>query len=249
MLCPILRITLKDYRCVVFFILFILRNGLTVNISDEKSPSSQSRSFQTGLDTFIGTIHSRMRSGSRKHKKGRRKSFRLQVTEMSGQSHLIKDTNFNLPDAVDERLGNGQRLSLQKKQKMPRIYMTKLPIEKIEEEPEIFFTKLLKEKGKSVAVLENVERRTMGVKSSGVTFEEITLYRDDKDNVVISEDNLEHAVQSDQLYQDGLDNLNDRIYNAQEVKHAMNSFKSFNEKTQFYKHWKTYSILDNVYDW
>jgi len=129
---------------------------------------------------------------------------------------------------------------------MPKIYMTKLPIEAIKKEPEIFFTKLLKEKHKSVAVVENVERRTMGAKLSGVSFEEITLYSDDKDNIVISEDSLEHAERSDQVYQDGLENLNARIYNGQEVHHPENGFTSFNEKKQFETHWASFPLLENV---
>ena len=165
MLCTIFRKRLTDCRCVAFLVLFILKNGLTVQTVDEKSPSLQSRFFQTGLDSISGAMHSRVRSGSRKikrkHGKSRRNRFRPKTTEMSGQPHLTKDTNIYLPYAVDKRLEDGHGLSQKRKQKMPRIYMTKLPVETIEEEPEIFFTKLLKEKGKSVAVLENVERRTL----------------------------------------------------------------------------------------
>ena len=177
MLYTMFRKRLADYSYLVFLVLFILRNGLTVHIGDAKYPSSQSRSFQAGLDSATGAMHSRMRSDSRKlkrkHLKRRRNRFTPIVTEITEQPHLVKDTNIYLPDAVDNRFGEGQILSLKKNQKMPRIYMTKLPVERIEEEPEIFFTKLLKEKGKSVAVLENVKRRrTMGANYSGVTFEE-----------------------------------------------------------------------------
>ena len=70
---------------------------------------------------------------------------------------------FYLADAVDKRWGNMHRKSKEKN-------------------PKIFFSKLLKEKGTSVAVLENFDKETMGDNSSLVTFEEIKEFTNDTDD-------------------------------------------------------------------
>ena len=122
------------YSHEVFLVLFTIRNVLAIRIVNEKSPSSKSRSFQTGLESVTGVMQFRMRSGSRKHKrkheKRTRNRFIPRVTEMLGQPHHTEDTNLYQPDALDERMGGGQRLSQKKKKTMPRIYMTKVPIDK-----------------------------------------------------------------------------------------------------------------------
>ena len=58
--------------------------------------------------------------------------------------------NVYLADAVDKRWGNVQRKSKEKNPKLPGAMKKK--------ESKIFFTKLLKEKGTSVAVLENFDK-------------------------------------------------------------------------------------------
>ena len=58
-----------------------------------------------------------------------------------------------------------------------------------------------------------------------VTFEEIKL----KYNEVNNDNDLEHAVHSNHLYQHGL-NMKDRIHNPLEVNQPSNNPKPFNEK-------------------
>ena len=73
-----------------------------------------------------------------------------------------------------------------------------------------------------------------------------TLHTDDKENIVISKDILEPAIRSDHFYQDGLENVNDMIYNSQVINQPSNSVNSFDGKKQILEYSTEYPYLEYV---
>ena len=55
-----------ELNCAFLLIVFLPTNGLEAHKVDTESTSAQSRSFQTGLDSVIGAVHSKLRSVFRK---------------------------------------------------------------------------------------------------------------------------------------------------------------------------------------
>ena len=84
----------------------------------------------------------------------------------------------------------------------------------------------------SIPVLDNVDKETVGDNSSLRTLGKLKVFTNDqdgKDRDANNEDDVELAIHSDHLYQDGL-NVIDRIYNPQEVIQPSNNLKCVMEK-------------------
>ena len=73
----------------------------------------------------------------------------------------MEDDSFYLPDSGQKRWGSEHRFKVPK-QKMPKIYITKLPDGKIREEPKIFYSKLLKENETYFTTLQSVGKENNG---------------------------------------------------------------------------------------
>ena len=153
-------------RYAILLLLIIPENVLTID-------EDESLSMQISA---IGAVHSRLRSVYQKTKNGRekRRRNRLSLVELP-EPVFIEDQNFYLPDTPDNHnfakvRKIKQKSSKEKKNKMPRIYITKLPVEQIKKETEIFFTKLLQENDTSVAVIDNLDENKKGDNSSSVIF-------------------------------------------------------------------------------
>jgi hypothetical protein len=100
----------------------------------------------------------------------------------------------------------------------------------------------------TVPVLDIVDKETAGDNSSLRTLGKSKVFTNDqdgKDRDANNEDDVELAIHSDHLYQDGL-NVIDRIYNPQEVIQPSNNLKRIIEKKLGNQYSKIYPILEFV---
>ena len=229
---------------IKFVILFayITSEGLAVRLERTGSNINYKESTNVQVENRIGSVHSRLRSVFKNTKNNQKRRRKLKQDEtryrMLSQPAFIEDTNFYLPDSPENRWKNLQRVNTKNGQKMPKIYITKLPVENGVKKPEIFFSKQFKENKTAMQTIQNNHnaKETMGA-NSRVVLKDNTLHTNDKDKVVINEDILEPAIRSDHFYQDGLENVNDMIYNSQVINQPSNNVNSFNGK----KHIPEYS--------
>lgn len=194
-----------------------IKDNITEDVTEKLLRSPPSGNVQSRAIS----VWRKAKNKAAKRRRGGLKRLHYSTVKILRDPMTTRDSNiYNLdhrhtfaaqPQQNKTKLGKNK-----KNQKMPKIYLTKLPEEEIETEPEIFFSKLLTDNHSSVAIFQGLDRETMD-NDSTVTIEDILVYSGYKDNVVISEDILEHAIRSDHLYQDGLENVNAMIFNSQVV--------------------------------
>ena len=185
-----------------------------VHVVGEKTLRYETKSVDSGLGNVIGSIHSRLRSVfiTPQHKKKMRRRNRLRKLKTQPEEN----------DYLSEGKG-----------KLPKIYITKLPVDKARKEPEIFFTKVLKANmSSSVKAAQNLGDKSKSIlATTDVTYNSVD----------------EPVIKSDMLYQDGMENVNDRIHNPQQVNQPKTNVKSFNtgKKTMDYNS-TVFPILSHV---
>ena len=136
---------------IKFVILFayITSEGLAVRLEQPESNINYKESQNVEEENRIGSVHSRLRSVFQNTKINQKRRRKLKQDEtryrMLSRPTFIEDTNFYLPDSSENRWKNLQRVNNKNGQKMPKIYITKLPVEKFVKEPEIFFSNQFKE--------------------------------------------------------------------------------------------------------
>ena len=125
MISKFMKTEFLDTRFIIFLVFFVLINDLQVHAVDRDMTSSHSLSAKTGLDNVSEFVHPGLRSVFRtlnNNKKTRRRN------KLRTRHRKLPDEKFYLSNNFQNRRGNGQRLSERKNQKMPKIYMTKLPV-------------------------------------------------------------------------------------------------------------------------
>ena len=121
-----------NLKCVGLVFLFLPLNGHKVAEEKKGTLSGQARSLQTGPASVIDIVSSRLKSVFRKHNKKQHKRRRQGSRKVSPPLRLLKDPifmedeSFYLPDSGQKRWGTEDRLKVPT-QKMPKIYITKLP--------------------------------------------------------------------------------------------------------------------------
>ena len=236
--------------CIKFVIVlvFITSTGLAANLNLKGANLAYKEPTNVEVETGIGPVHSRLRSVFKTTKNKRKRRRKLKADEpqyrMLAQPAFIEDTNIYWPDSSENRWKKLQRVKSDDNKIMPKIYITKLPEENEVREPEIFFSKQLKENETAVEAINKVKnaKETIGA-NSRVALKDNTLHTDD---VVINEDILEPAIRSDHFYQDGLENVNDMIYNSQVINQPSNSVKSFNGEKHIPEYSTEYPYLEYV---
>ena len=169
------------------------------------------------LDRGIGVGPTQYRGRSRvgRTKTGRKKRRHswLKSAE-TPDSSFINARKFNSPNTSKRLYNIKHKPSKERKRKMPKIYITKLPVPQLKENPKIFFTKLLMENPSSEKDIENVDKEKMDNSSLSGIFEEMNLFRDEMDTIVGSESTIDHDIHNNNLNEDDLKSVNGMMYNS-----------------------------------
>ena len=118
---------------VIILLVFIPSEGLAVKLDHKGSSMDYQESQNMQLEKGIGSVHSRLRSVFKNTKKNRKRRRKLKADEtwsrMSSKPAFIEYRNFNLTDSSKNRWKKLQRIKDESDSKMPKIYITKLPVE------------------------------------------------------------------------------------------------------------------------
>ena len=124
MISKFMKTELLDIRFIIFLVFFVLINDPKVHAVDRDMTSSQTLSAESGLDLVSESVHPRLRSVFRTLNSNKRSRRRNKLRKNDTQHR-----KFYLSTNFQNRRGGLERLSERKNQKMPKIYMTKLPVE------------------------------------------------------------------------------------------------------------------------
>ena len=202
----------KKVTYILFLLLVFPKYSLLAHNIKEDIHTARSRSFPTGLGSFFKSIKSKVWPAIRPAKLERIRNL-SKKSERSKVPNIMGKINKYLTDVtVTTRRRNSHLLRQKKIRRMPKIYMTKLPVENYKEVPKIFLTEILKD---------NDEKQLDEVDSL-LTFKEITFYGNKPNNVIIKEDDLNTAKQNHRIYKEGIDDI-------QIVNQSGNSFSRVDE--------------------